>query len=210
MLKNQLDDLNVHARHLDRNDHLVMMLSKDNFFSQQIMFSFFFKKKKKKTRLMKITDFVLSNTQQELFTGPPEVAGISGPPNPAAQSLPRRVSAKHALQQANMEPPRPCNNTGTSRTFASNPRRNDAVFSEKHPPTFPETTKRGALKGGMVLGEITDGFHRDRFRNARTSFSQVSESVLVGLARELDISVAREPPSCSLASPTDVQWSVKT
>ena len=52
---------------------------------------------------------------------------------------------------------------------------------------------------GMVLGEITDGLR-----------ALVSESVLVGLARELDISVEREPPSCSVASPTDVQWSVKT
>ena len=38
--------------------------------------------------------------------------------------------------------------------------------------------------------------------------AQVSESVLVVLAREHHISVAREPPSWSLPSPTDVQWSV--
>ena len=68
-----------------------------------------------------------------------------------------------------------------------------------------------------MLGEITDGLHLPQHATVpqRTHFfpsccAQVSESVLVGLARELDISVAREPPSCSLASPTDVQWSVKT
>ena len=76
-----------------------------------------------------------------------------GPSTPAEQSLSRRKSAKaRAAAQANMEPhrrnhaarARPCNNSGTSRTFAAaNPRRKEAVSSEKRPPTSPaSTTKR--------------------------------------------------------------------
>ena len=66
-----------------------------------------------------------------------------GPSTPVEQSLSRRESAKaRAAAQANTEPhrrnhaarARPCNNSGTSRTFAAaNPRRNEAVPSEKRP-----------------------------------------------------------------------------
>ena len=67
---------------------------------------------------------------------------------------------------------------------------------------------------GMVLGEMTDGLHLPQHAKSSTTHAscraQVSESVLVGLAREHHVSVAREPPSCSLQSRTDVQWSVKT
>ena len=69
-----------------------------------------------------------------------------GPSTPAEKKGERRTGQHGTPPTQPRARARPCNNSGTSRTFAAaNPQRKEAVSSEKRPPTSPASTTKRAL-----------------------------------------------------------------